>query len=59
MQKQEIRETLPMWALDVLHSKGVKLTDPMVEFVKLTPKTTTLLIEGESRVFYKRDAWKR
>jgi hypothetical protein len=59
MQKQEIRETLPVWAIDVAHSKGVTLSDPMVEFRKLTPKTVTFEIEGESRVLYKRDAWKR
>jgi hypothetical protein len=59
MQKQQIRETLPMWALDVAHSKGVKLSDPMVEFRKLTPKTVIFEIDGESRTLYKRDAWKR
>lgn len=59
MQKQEIREALPLWAIDVAYSKGVTLSDPMVEFHKLTPKTVTFEIEGESRVFYKRDAWKR
>jgi hypothetical protein len=56
MQKQQIRETLPIWVISVAHNKGIKLSDPMVEFAKLTPKTAVLLIEGESRTLYKRDA---
>lgn len=56
MQVQEIRETLPLWAIQVAHDAGIKPRD--WELAKLTPKTVTFEINGDTQTLYKRNAWK-
>jgi hypothetical protein len=57
MQKQEIQETLPLWAIDVARQAGFKPSE--VGLVKLTPKTVTFAVEGATQTLYRRNAWKR
>lgn len=56
MQKQEIKETLPLWALDVATRAGIRLRE--ATFGKLTPKTLVITYEGGTQTLYQRNAWK-
>lgn len=56
MQAQEIRETLPIWVIQVAHDAGIPLTKVGLE--KLTPKTVTFAVGDETQTLYKRNAWK-
>ncbi len=56
MQAQEIREILPVWAIDAAFKAGIKLLD--WELVKVTPKTAVFELNGDPHTVYKRNAWK-
>lgn len=56
MQKQEIREKLPVWAIQVAHDNEMPLKDWELE--KLTPKTVVFSANGESKTLYRRNAFK-
>ena len=56
MQKQEIREKLPVWAIDAATKAGIKLRD--WSLVKVTAKTAVFEINGDSTTVYRRNAFK-
>jgi hypothetical protein len=56
MLKEEIREKLPVWAIQVAYDKELDLREWHLE--KVTAKTAVLIQGDEKRTLYKRDAWK-